>query len=123
VVSIEYPEFNGVLNPPHLLNDFFVVILVDVGNDVANGFRRFEVLAGDVDTVIGKYMIDFSQYPRDIIVNVNQPVRIFMRGQRQVRKIDTVARAAGVDVVHQLDGHKVPDVFLGFRRASPDVGR
>ena len=60
------------------LNYLVVVLAVDVGNHVADVLVGFQVLAEDVDLVLGQSRIDLTQYTRHIVVNVKNAMCAFL---------------------------------------------
>lgn len=68
---IEHPELNGVLYCPQIPNYLLVVFFVDVGDDIANMFIGFQILACNINSVIGQHLIDLCQNSGNVIMNVN----------------------------------------------------
>ena len=73
--------------------------------------------------MLRKHVVDVSDDPGFIVVDMDQSVRIFQDRQLQVREINAVGGASGVDVFNDLPGHKVSNIYLGFLGASANMGR
>lgn len=60
-----------MLNRAKFFNHFFVILLVNVSDHVADTLIRFEILPHDVDAVGSQYLVDLSENTWYVAVNVN----------------------------------------------------
>src|SRR5688500_693036 len=75
--SVQDPELDRIFDGPQLCNNLFVVFFVDIRDHIADRFGRFQILADDVDTMIGQHLVDLSQDARNVVVNMNEAVSVF----------------------------------------------
>ena len=81
-------------NGPQILEDSPVVRGADIGNRIADGFGRLQVLAQNVCLVRGKDFVELREHSGNVFMDVNQPVRLVDLRQLDVGKIHAVERAA-----------------------------
>ena len=82
---VKHPETDRSFDLFHFLNKFFCIIFGNIYDHVADMLVGFEVLAGDIDIVFGKNLVQLRQHTRYVRVDVQQAVRVFEL--RQARRV------------------------------------
>src|SRR5690554_3246589 len=119
--GVEHPHLEGVLHLAQGVQGLGAVGLVDVDHHVADLLVGLQVLAGDVDVVLGEHAVDLGEHARHVVMDVQQAVLVRVGRQGDLGEVDRGDGGAVVGVGHQLLGDLDADVLLGLQGGAADV--
>ena len=76
VFLVQYSEFDRVFNLLQGLEQLLVIFRIDIRDGITDLRIGHQKLPHNIDIVRGKDRIDLSHNPRNILVNVYQPMRL-----------------------------------------------
>ena len=65
----------------HLGDDLFIISFVNIRDHVTNGFIGFKILSYNITIMLGEDVVDASNDPGTIMMNMDKPVRVLQDWQ------------------------------------------
>src|SRR5690606_11349475 len=70
----QHAATNRAFNLQMFFQRHFAVLLIDIDDDIADAFDGLQVLAADIDVVVGKHFVDRHHHARHVAMHVQQAV-------------------------------------------------
>ena len=72
--------------------------------------------------MVGQGPVDLSKDPRNIFMDMNEPMGISLGRQLEIGEVHTAKAGTGIEVLNDSAGNIVRDIVLGLLRTSSNMG-